>query len=344
MKKQNSHEGNLGRRLSQLMLAVAAFVLVFATKGVTAKAADDIWQTAQNGTSITINWRTPDLYSGEYVKKYYIGWGTDYETARNMMQAKTHTVDANTHAFTITGLNPGIKYEVYVGYTTVYHGYDDDDYFSGEQVRTTPGVVTGINQKDWYRVIHSVDIEWNSQSGADGYIFKFMKEDGTVIETQDESYNSFSHSIDNNRIYKGTCQAYADINGQRYYGPVSPTAYFMTQPAKKDARELGGKIKKGVLNVNWEKVKGITKYNVYVATERGGDFKKVKTVSAKKKSVNIKKVGGKKIKKNRTYYVYVEGVKKVGDNTYTTGLLYITPISKKGTKEVIYSTSWKFRG
>ncbi|WP_029323768.1 fibronectin type III domain-containing protein [Butyrivibrio sp. AE3004] len=109
-----------------------------------------------------------------------------------------------------------------------------------------------------------------------------------------------------------------------------------TKEPRKDVRELGGKIIGSTLNVNWEKIKGINKFNVYVATSKGGSFKKVKTVNGKKTSANIKKIGKQKVKGNKTYYVYVEGVKKVNGATYTTGLLYITPISKSGASSPIY--------
>ena len=63
-------------------------------------------------------------------------------------------------------------------------------------------------------------------------------------------------------------------------------------------------------------------------------------MNGNKTSAKITKVGKKKISSKKTYYVYVEGIKKVGGETYTTGLLYITPISRKGASSPIYYTSW----
>ena len=342
-------------KMSQMMLAIAAFVMVFSLMGTSAKAYSRISQIAQTESSVTIGWDLESNTSYKTVKSYHVGWGLDYDTARAMAESKAYTLPANATSFTIPGLAPGNSYCVYVGYTYAYKESTYDKtrrkwvdtqtlkyttHVSGT-VKTLPGIVTGVNQEMWWRVIHSCDVKWDRQPGADGYIFKFMNENGSIIETYRTSGTSYSHRIDNKRVYKGTCQAYVDINGVRYYGPESATAYFMTQPAKKDVRELGGKIKGSTLTVNWEKVKGIKKYNVYVATSYGGNFKKVKTVSGNKTSASVKKVGGKKIKGGKTYYVYVEGIKKVGANTYTTGLLYITPVSKRGTGSVVYLTDWK---
>ena len=325
------------KKLSQILLAVAAFALVVGF-GKNTALAYGLKQTAQTETSITVTWDAPSLYGSNRLQSYYIGYSTDYKTARAMAENKSVPVGTN-RSYTINGLVPGTEYEVCVYYTyTSSRGTNSSSVGSGT-LKTLPGQVTGVNQEMWWRVIHNVDITWDKQTGADGYKFTFMDERGNVIESVTSSYVGYSHRIDNKKIYKGCCQAYSVINGVTYWGPVSKTAFFMTQPAKKDARELAGKVSGGKLNVKWEKVKGINKYNIYVASSKGGQFKKVKTVKGNKTSVSIKKIGGKKVKGNKTYYVYVEGVKKVNGETYNTGLLYITPISKRGAGSVIYYTA-----
>ena len=328
-------------KLSQIFLAVAAFAIMLGF-GKTEALAASINQSAQTDTSITVTWTKPTIYRGNTLLSYYIGYSTDSNTARAMAENKSIPISANQNSYTINGLVPGTQYQV-----NIYYAYKSSGktYLSSAgyaYVKTLPGQVTGINQDMWWRAIHQVDISWNKQTGVDGYKFTFMDEKGNVIESKTASYPSYGHKIDNKKIYKGVCQAYSTINGVTYWGPVSKTAYFMTQPAKKDVRELAGKVKGNKLTVSWEKVKGIDKYNVYVATSKGGAFKKVKTVKGNKTSATISKIGNKKIKGNKTYYVYVEGVKKINGETYTTGLLYITPISKRGASSVIYHTSDKW--
>ena len=323
------------QKLARVILAVAAFVLVFAAKGTGVKAAG-LTQIAQTQNSVTVSWTNTTTTS------FYLGVAEDYNVAKQNALAHQISVSKNTKTYTISGLKPGTRYSVYLAYTTSY-----STSYTSLTAKTCPGVVTGLNQKDWYRAILSVDITWDKQTAVDGYEFKFMDNNGRVIETKQTYGNSYSHKIKNSEVYTGTVRAYSTINGVTYYSEWCPTGYFMTQPARgpirgSDRRELDLKMKGNKLKVTWAKVNGIDKYNVYVATKRGGAFKKVKTVGKNKKSVTISKVGGKKIKGKGKYYVYVEGVKIVAGRSYTTGINYITPINdKKVRDDVIYVSSWK---
>lgn len=329
------------QKLARVILAVAAFVLVFAAKGTSVKAASDLLQIGETQNAVSLSWSVTSTGN------YYLGVSdVDYTTARQNAEAHQFTIPKSYKTCTITGLNPGSRYYVYLAYTYISNKKTYTRTTS-TTIRTTPGVVTGLNQKDWYRAILSVDITWDKQPAVDGYEFKFMDRDGRVIETKQTYGNTYSHKIKNSEVYTGTVRAYSTINGRTYYSEWCPTGYFMTQPAGApkrgyDRRELDLKMTGNKLKVSWAKVNGIDKYNVYVATKRGGAFKKVKTVGKNKKSVTISKVGGKKIKARSKYYVYVEGVKIVNGRTYTTGINYITPINDKKCRDsVIYVSSWK---
>ena len=332
------------QKLARVILAVAAFVLVFAAKGTDVKAASYLRQASQTQNSVTLSWTKMTKYT---VTGVYVGIGEDYSQASKNAEAHQISLPKTATSYTIEGLQPGTKYAAYVRYE--YKNASGKSNSTGEllYIKTCPGVVTGLNQKDWYRAILSVDITWDKQTAVDGYEFKFMDNNGRVIETKQTYGNTYSHKIKNSEVYTGTVRAYSTINGVTYYSEWCPTGYFMTQPARgpirgSDRRELDLKMKGNKLKVTWAKVNGIDKYNVYVATKRGGAFKKVKTVGKNKKSVTISKVGGKKIKGKGKYYVYVEGVKIVAGRSYTTGINYITPINdKKVRDDVIYVSSWK---
>ncbi len=332
-------------KISQIMFAIAAFVLVLGMGKVNAKAAS-VKQTDQTQTSVTFNM---DLagYSDKYntLKTISLGYSEDIETARNNAKAGQVPLTTSTRSYTINGLNPGsgVWAYVYVTYNNKIGGAREALF--GTQLKCLPGVVTGLNQEQWFRLALSVYINWDKQSGVDGYEYRFMDDDGKDIDYSTTRTPRINEKIKNNQVYKGTVRAYTEINGTKYYSDWCPTAFFMTQPAKAagkygEYRELDCKVSGGKLKVSWEKVKGINQYEVYVATKKGGAFKKVKTVGANKKSVSIKKIGKKKIKGNKTYYVYVKGIKNVNGNTYTTGLNYITSVKKKATS-CIYADTWK---
>ena len=183
---------------------------------------------------------------------------------------------------------------------------------------TLPGQVTGVNQIKWFRAALSLYIDWNPQNGVYGYEYVIKNSKGKTVKSGvTYSPKCDLSNVKNSMVYTCRARAFQDIkiNGvtQRYYGEWSPVAYCMTQPGAKPYRGytslgLDLKLSNGKLTVSWEKVNGISGYNVYVTDKKYGKFKKVKkNLKAKTTKAVIKKVGKKKVKKNKTYYVYVEG-------------------------------------
>jgi len=70
------------------------------------------------------------------------------------------------------------------------------------------------------------------------------------------------------------------------------------------------------LNVRWNKIAGVTGYDIYVSTKRDSGYKKVASVGRNTTRTNISRFNKKKFSKNKGYYVYVEAKKKVGKTTY----------------------------
>ena len=90
-----------------------------------------------------------------------------------------------------------------------------------------------------------------------------------------------------------------------------------TKTEKKLAKVSGVKLKrkkKNKVKITWKSVKGATGYQIYVSTNKGKKYKKVKTISAKKKR-SYTYTG----KKGKTVYVKIRAYKKTnGKTTYGT--------------------------
>ena len=73
------------------------------------------------------------------------------------------------------------------------------------------------------------------------------------------------------------------------------------------------------MSLSISKVSNASSFTVYASTKENSGFKKVKTVGAKKRSLTIKKVAGKKLKKNKYYYFKIVPNAKVGKKTVKSG-------------------------
>ncbi|MDO4554738.1 MAG: fibronectin type III domain-containing protein [Lachnospiraceae bacterium] len=292
-------------------LLMLGILMLFPT--MKAEAAT-LTQTGAEKNSVTVSWTAK---SDAIQYRVYIG--SDYSNT----QLYT-TVNANTTSATITGLSAGTKYYVRIEYD--YYNYSHTGTYSSTagskyDVATLPDQVTGVKQERWYYFAKSFNATWDKQTGVDGYQYIVYTNTGKK-KTSGTCNSSFSNNasiskISNSVVYTMKVRAFTDINGKRYYGSWSKSAYFFTQP-----RITKISAKNGKLSVKWGKVAGATGYDVYVSTKKTTGYKKVKSVSKKTSSVSIKKLGKAKISKKKTYYIYIVTKKKVGKTTYTSGRLY----------------------
>ena len=325
-------------RASRWMLGIAAAMTIFAVGRVDARAA--ITQTKATGDSITITWNDKSKAG------YYLGYSDLADSTQAAEAAKTMALSKVkslrfARKYTFNKVTSGTRYVVAIAFK------DNSGKFvtTTAEVRTLPQTVSGLGQEKWYRETLSCRVRWNSQTAAQGYDYKFMDLKGNVLEQGTTQDTSFLGKVANNKIYTASVRAFNTINGVRYDSAWSAPAYLMTQPARKktefvnfdlDARIVGGKMK-----IKWEKVKGLDGYAVYVATKKNGTFKKVGTVKASKSSCTIGRIGGKKLKKGKTYYVYVQAFKKSGGVTYTSGLNYITAVKGNNHEPLWVGVDWK---
>ena len=112
--------------------------------------------------------------------------------------------------------------------------------------------------------------------------------------------------------HKARVRAYVNINGVKKYGAWSAYSYMGHQPEVISAKQVGSK---NQVKVKWDTISGSTGYTVYMSTKKNSGYKKVGTT--KKTNLTVSKIGKTKLKKNKTYYVYVLANKKVGKTTYS---------------------------
>lgn len=286
-------------------MAIFIMVTAFCMIGVPVSAAG-VTQTDQTTSSVTISWP-----ANEKAIEYSVIIGKDYYEVKDAIPV---TVPAGTTSYTFTGLEPGTQYMVNVKYT--YQGFSQTATGSigSTDVKTLSAKVSGVKQKSWSYYAKAVIFEWKDQPAAD-YEYVIKNHKNKVVEKQSTGIRQATfNKVDNNVVYQLQVRAYVVINGKKYYSGWSDKTYLFTQPMIKTAG-----ISRKKLTIKWNKVNGVTGYDVYVSTKVKSGYKKVKSLNAKKTSCTLSKFKGKKFNAGKTYYMYIVGKKKVGGKTYKTG-------------------------
>lgn len=279
-----------------------------------------IKQTDQTQTSISVDWtayleeRGTHIVSNQVIEIYE---GRVYGDNNSPIQTVPVENDVRTYVF--EGLKAGTEYTVkYKAVGDLGEGYNFD-ISDNAFVYTLPGKVKGIQQDKWWYWNLACDVKWDKQEGVDGYeyIVKDYKKKTIEKSPEDHLLNSCGFFIKNNIVYNVKARAYTELNGKKYFGDWSNTAYCFSQPMVN-----GVSYGKGKMTVKWNKVNGCDDYTIYVSTKEKKGYKKVKTVKASKTSVTIGKVDGKAVSSKKTYYFYIVGTKKVKGKKYTSGRHY----------------------
>ncbi|MFD1405756.1 fibronectin type III domain-containing protein [Robinsoniella peoriensis] len=256
-------------------------------------------QTNAGTSSVTLQWDKSagatgyNVYQIESNQEIYIG-----KTAAN--------------TYTINNLKAGgtYKYKVYPersagGYTAVA-SYGTTVY----DVKTVPSSVKNIFTDYGYANIKKASIQWERAENANGYeIALYSAKNKKIGSTKVINYNTNSYTFSNIKkdFYKVKVRAYIQLKTGKKYSSWS-TSYIAIQP-KVEGKKSGTGIK-----VSWDKINGATNYTVYISSKRNSGYKKATTTKSTK--TIIKKYGSSRLKKGRTYYIYVIANKKVGRKTY----------------------------
>lgn len=153
---------------------------------------------------------------------------------------------------------------------------------------------------------------------ADGYQLEFQTMAGKTKKTITQTSNSFRvTNFVEGTFYKYRVRSYVDCGTKPAYSAWSSFRY-VGLPKSATGTSNGKKIK-----CSWKKVTGATKYVVYISKSKSSGYKKVKTLSAKKRSITITKYGKKKLKKNKKYYVKIVAKAKSGKKLISGDLNWI---------------------
>lgn len=180
-----------------------------------------------------------------------------------------------------------------------------------------------INTKNFgvstiYQNINTYYFTVSSQGSVDGYQMQFVTPKGKVKKTITQSGTSFRiPDFINGNFYMYRVRTYVECAKGNAYSAWSGYKYIGM------AKKYSGNVSKKRIKCSWSKVSSASKYIVYMSTKKNSGFKKVKTLSSKKRSITIKKFGKKKLKKGKTYYVKVVAVAKYKKKTVKSSVFYV---------------------
>ena len=183
----------------------------------------------------------------------------------------------------------------------------------------TTGNLKKLNSKTFY----SLYMDFRPVKYATTYEIELSDEKGKAIKTYTVECGKKDF------IEKSIKKLPKDVYGVRIrgcrdgeYGEWSDRSFVVKQP-KAQARNY-----KGAIQIKWQKLKGVSGYDIYLSKKQNRGYKKVASVNAKTTLKTIKKIGKKKLTKG-TYYYYVVAKKKIGKKTYKSKISYKLNIKKK---------------
>ena len=299
--------------------AAAATVVQVVT--APAKLANVV-QTTGTAKTVTAKWATVPGATGYnvYVKKYGDSKYTYNGTTSSLSYVVKNLTEDSAYYVAVAPIKKSLA------------GYTAEADASGYAFRTLPKKVSTIAGL-WTINSKKLSVSWASSFWVDGYELQFFNAKGKKIKTATldaSSYGSVKIYNFTKAPKNGSCSVKVrsfikTTSGAKAYSEWSKKTYFLSQanmPAKKY------NLSKGSLTLKWTKVTGAKKYVIYAGTS-ATKMKKVATVSSKKTSYTIKKIGGSKINSYSTYYVKVVPQGKLGGKTVKGDHGYYWKIYKK---------------
>lgn len=277
--------------------------------GTSPAEPENLVQTGATNNTITMSWSP-------------VAGATGYDVYAYVNYDWTKVGSSNTTTATVNaiGNSQRFQYAVVASRTvsggTAYSGRSDYVY-----MKTIPAKISYVSMTNYWDSLKEAQYGWNSVNNADGYQFQLLNYKGKSLLTKETSSDYIYVSPFKKGIFtKARVRAYIVLNNKKIYGAWSNYSWNAANKKVTARRSRNGK----KITVNWKKISGCAGYTIYISTKSDSGFKKVKTLSSKKKSITIKKCGKKKLKKNKTYYyrvVYLtkEGKKKVASKVMATG-------------------------
>lgn len=181
-------------------------------------------------------------------------------------------------------------------------------------VATKPKKITGLKINGAFASKNKLNVIWNDSTCYGFEAYCYNKSNKLVQKVDESNYRSTTFSKTNTQnIYSVKVKPYVYINGnQKLYGDMSSTLYAVPQPRittqNKDVNLHSVKLK-------WKKVKGASKYVIYVSTKKTSGYKKVATVKSSKNSYVVNKFKGKTIDTRSKKYIKIVTYAKFGKKT-----------------------------
>ncbi len=164
----------------------------------------------------------------------------------------------------------------------------------------------------------------SGSSPATGYEWQFKDVNGNVKKTEKSTTPTLTlEKFVNGTFYQYRVRAYLTCVGGTSYTAWSPYRYIGTMSS------VPYTATKKAVTINWSKISGASKYIVYGSKKEKSGFKKLTTTNAKKRRAVIKKIGGKALKKNTTYYIRIQPVAKIGNKAIKADDYVTTSIKTK---------------
>lgn len=282
---------------------------------VTAPDASNAKLVQRGATQNSITMELTGVQGANY---YFLAASNSYSTSYNQ------AIGTSTNSMiTANSLTPNSSYIIYAyacrkAATTdfVAHStYSSDVDYSA---KTLSGKINKNNfgiSYAWSN-LNSYQFAVSNGFAADGFQWQFQNTKGKVKKTVTVASNSTNvNDFIKGTFYKYRVRSYVDCGIDKKYSDWSDFRYIgMSKEVKgKSSSPLRGKTK--TIRCSWGKVSGASKYIVYISKSQNGGYKKVKTLSSKKRSIKITKYGKKRLKKSTNYYVKICAVAKSGKKT-----------------------------
>lgn len=218
-----------------------------------------------------------------------------------------------TTSVNVTGLGTSGKTDIIVApVRTSKSGFSTECYnvILSSQIKIQPGKIKDISFISFNPGKKQATLAYGKQdgtTGADIQIYTLKGKKPIWKGTTTKSTKTVSR-IKANSFYKVRMRAYTIIGGKKKYGSWSDYVYCGNQVSVKLSLTFNR------IYIEWEPYDGATSYDVYVSDDNV-NYVKVKTLKAT--STKIKKIGKKKVKSGKNYYVYVVANKKVNKKKYS---------------------------
>ncbi len=275
--------------------------------------------------SITIQW---DNVEG--ANTYYIKYTN---SAQEQLYVPASTTTSTSVVLTGIAANSRSYIDIYPAKTNSTNTYTA---IGGNELSTSymvvPGKVTGVAVDGYWVSLGQMDVKCTRISGYSSYEAElwtcYKKKDKKLTS----AYNGYTTRVDiglshselkKHRFFKVRMRGYTTNSAEeKIYGEWSDWMYVCQQPHIISTKS----VKKGI-QVRYDTIKGADRYVVYMSTKKDSGYKKIGTT--KKTKYTIKKFGKKKLKKGKTYYIYVVAQNKVGKKYYSELDNYVNKITWK---------------